>query len=128
MGRVCNRFKYLFSERIWVENLHVAPFFRSDPIGESEPDPGCLFNSFFFIFHLFVCFFLKCRDPNHWPDPNGGSEPEPGLLQPFSFILSKHLFIHFRFFNYAESLQMVGLKTFTLIQFIYKMAYHAFTK
>ena len=27
--------------------------FRSDPIGESEPDPGCSFN----YFYLFVFFF-----------------------------------------------------------------------
>ena len=84
-----------------------------------------------FVYFSFVCFlFQKCLDPNPRSDPNGGSEPELSLFRPFSFILSKHLFMsfHFRIFNYAEAFQMVGPKTFTLIQFVYKMVYHAFTK
>ena len=55
-------------------NLSVAPFLRCDPIGESEPDPGCSFNSF------------------------GRSKQEPGLLRLFSFILSKHFIYVISFF------------------------------
>ena len=35
---------------------------------------------------------------------------------------------HFRVFNYAEAIQMVGPYTFTFIQHVDNMAYHAFTK
>ena len=34
---------------------------------------------------------------------------------------------HFSVFNYGEAFQMVGPKIFTFIQYVYKMAYHAFT-
>ena len=82
-----------------------STLFWSNPIGGSEPVPGCSFNSFYLNF-----LFQKCRIPNSLPDPNGRSEPEPDLLRQFSFILSKHFIyvIHFRVFNYTEAFQMVG--------------------
>ena len=33
--------------------------FRSDPIGVSEPDPGCSFNYFFIYFSFIYLFFCK---------------------------------------------------------------------
>ena len=43
--------------------------------------------------------------PNPRPNLKGGFESELSLLLPFSFILSKHLFMSFRFrvFNYAKT-------------------------
>ena len=41
---------------------NVTPLFRSDPIGGSEPVPGCSFNSFCLLFIcLFVCLFFFCK-------------------------------------------------------------------
>ena len=75
------------NQMVASHKLNVAPLLWSDLIGESEPDPGCSFNSFSFFFLFFTILlnflFQKCRDPN------GRSEPEPGLLRPFLFILSK---------------------------------------
>ena len=38
-----------------LDQLSCNTPFRSNPIGGSEPVPGCSFNSF--IYFLFICFF-----------------------------------------------------------------------
>ena len=64
--------------------------------------------------------------PTRRPDLN----QSPVYSDRFHLSYQNILFMsfHFRVFNYAEAFQMVCPKTFTLIQFVYKMVYHAFTK
>ena len=52
--------------------LNCSNPLRSNPIGGSEPVPGCSFNCFYLPFYLNF-LFQKCHDPNPRPDPNGGS-------------------------------------------------------
>ena len=87
-------------------STYVAPFLRSDPIGESEPDLGCSFNSLYLLF--IYLFFFKCRNSNPLPDSNGGSEPKLGLLDRFHLSYQKHLFMSFRFrvFNNIEAFHL----------------------
>ena len=105
--------------------------FRSDPIGKSEPVLGWSFNYFYLLFIWFFFFFhrsvaTRILSPTRRADPNRS----PIYSNYFHLSYQNILFMSFcfRVFNYAEAFQMVGLKTITLMQFVYKMVYHAFTK
>ena len=82
----------------------TTPEPEPDPIGESEPKPGERpFNSF--ILHVIKFSFSKVSRPESPSRPERWVRTGARFTPTFSFILSKHLFMLFRFkvFNYAEA-------------------------
>ena len=80
------------------------PRARLDSVDGSEPKPrGQPFNSF--ILHFIKFSFSKVSRPESSARPEGRVRTEARFTPTFSFILSKHLFMSFRFkvFNYAEA-------------------------
>ena len=74
------------------------------PIGGSKPKPqGRPFNSF--ILHFIKFSFSKVSRPESPARPEGRVRTGARFTPTFSFILSKNLFMSFRFkvFNYAEA-------------------------
>ena len=80
--------------------------------GDPEPDPTRLVNPnrnpgdarLILLFYILLSFFSKESRPKSLTRPEGRVRIGARFTPTFSFILSKHLFMSFRFkvFNYAE--------------------------
>ena len=88
--------------------LKCNTHFWSDPIGGSEPFPGCSFNSFCL---LFIClfFFFFCKSvATRIPGPTRRANPNwsPVYFDCFHLFYQNILFMlfFFRVFNYVEAL------------------------
>ena len=103
-------FHILFGKLQLPKNITITlgacgdPRAQPDPVDESEPKPrGRPFNSF--ILHFIKFSFSKVSRPESPTRPESRVRIGARFTPTFSFILSKHLFMSFRFkvFNYAET-------------------------
>ena len=109
------------------------PQARTDPVDESGPKPrGHPFNSF--ILHFIKFSFSKVSRPESPAQPEGRVRTGARFTPTFLFILSKHLFMSFRFkvFNFAEAFSNgrpinihISQNTITMMAFyaFFKMIY-----
>ena len=87
--------------------------FQSDPIGGSEPVPGCSFNSFclLFICFVFCFFFVKVSLPKSPAQPKGQIRTRARFtLTVFIYLIKTFYLCHFvlGFSITLKHFQMVG--------------------
>ena len=115
---------------------HYSTPFRFDPIGESELDPGCSFNSFCLLFICLSFFFFFCKSvANQIPGPTRTANPNrnPVYSDRFHLPYQNILFMsfHFRVFNYEEAFsngRPINIYSYTIrlqndVSCLYKMIY-----
>ena len=61
----------MINEVLHIKDPKCSTPFRSDLIGGSEPDLGCLFNSFYLLLFWLFFFLVKVSQPESWTQLKG---------------------------------------------------------